>query len=194
MYIPPTFEVTDSDEIFDFIESNAFGQLISLNKGGLFSTHMPFLINEERNVIFGHLAKQNPQYQDIEGQEVMITLDGPHDYISPSWYEKGGVPTWNYQTVHIYGISRIINDALAKKEIINSLTEKYEANFDEPWQPEYNESMLDAIVGIEIEITKIQCKYKLSQNRPVQDQRNVAEQLNMRGSKKLAAAMVNEKL
>ena len=103
MYIPKHFEVTDEDEIFAFIEENAFGQLISHVKGRLFSTHLPFLLSENRKKIVGHLAGKNPQQSELEGQEVLVSLEGPHDYISPAWYSSPGVPTWNYQAVHVYG-------------------------------------------------------------------------------------------
>jgi len=189
MYIPRHFEVTDNEEIFAFIDSNAFGQLISSCQGGLFSTHIPFLVSEDRTRLLGHLARQNPQHLDIEKQEVLVTLEGPHDYISPSWYQSPGVPTWNYQALHIYGACNVFNDSEQVKKIVDSLTRRYESAFQEPWQPQYKASMLSAIVGIEIVISKIQCKYKLSQNRPAQDQKQVVKQLEKQGSHKLAGAM-----
>lgn len=189
MYIPRHFEVTDNEEIFAFVESNTFGQLISSYQGGLFSTHIPFLVSEDKTRLLGHLAKQNPQHLDIEYQEVLVTLEGPHDYISPSWYRSPGVPTWNYQAVHIYGVCNVFHDSEQIKKVVDTLTNKNESAFQEPWQPDYKASMLDAIVGIEIVISKIQCKYKLSQNRSAQDQKQVAEQLEKLGSHELARAM-----
>jgi transcriptional regulator len=189
MYLPPHFEITDSAEIQAFIEANAFGQLISTVDGKLFSTHMPFLANADCTVLLGHLARPNPQLIDINSQEVLVTLDGPHDYISPSWYKTSGVPTWNYQTVHIYGVCKRIDDPQKITDIIHALTAKYESPFESPWQPDYNPAMVGAIVGIAIEITQIQCKYKLSQNRSLQDRQQVIEQLEQRGSLQLATAM-----
>lgn len=189
MYLPTHFEITDSAEIQAFIEANSFGQHISTVDGKLFSTHMPFLANTNCTTLFGHLAKTNPQLIDIDNQEVLITPDGPHDYISPSWYKTSGVPTWNYQTVHIYGVCKRIDEAQKITDIIHALTAKYESAFESPWQPDYNPAMVGAIVGIEIEITQIQCKYKLSQNRSLQDRTQVIEQLEQRGSRQLAAAM-----
>jgi len=194
MYIPEHFKITDQNEIFAFIEANAFGQLISNVDGRHFSTHIPFLVCENRTKVLAHLAKQNPQHAEIEGQEVLITLSGPHDYISPSWYSGPGVPTWNYQTVHVYGQCRVIDDPDRIKKIVNCLTNKYEAGFEKPWQPEYRGTMLNAIVGIEIVISEVQCKYKLSQNRPAQDQKHVVQQLKSAGSDKLAEAMENSQL
>jgi transcriptional regulator len=189
MFIPKHFEVTDSEETFAFIEANAFGQLISSVEGRHFSTHLPFLLSKDRTRIFAHLARLNPQLNEIAGQEALITFSGPHDYISPSWYTGPGVPTWNYQAVHIYGNCKVFTDPDALKEVVDSLTYKYESGFEKPWKPEYKATMLGAIVGVEIEINEVQCKYKLSQNRPTKDQEQVIRQLKNTGSKKLAAAM-----
>ncbi|WP_062061223.1 FMN-binding negative transcriptional regulator [Cellvibrio sp. OA-2007] len=189
MYLPPQFEITDPKEIHSFIEANAFGQLISTVEGRLFSTHMPFLVNADCTLLAGHLAKPNPQLIDINDQEVLITLDGAHDYISPSWYTTQGVPTWNYQTAHIYGICKRIDEPQKITDIIHALTAKYEAGFASPWQPSYPPAALNAIVGLEIKITQIQCKFKLSQNRSLQDRTQVIEQLEQRGSRQLAEAM-----
>ncbi|MCH8105000.1 MAG: FMN-binding negative transcriptional regulator [Proteobacteria bacterium] len=189
MYIPTHFEITDADEIYSFIEANAFGQLISTVEGRLYSTHIPFLLSPGHKQLLGHLAKENPQWKDIDGQEVLITLQGPHAYISPSWYSSPGVPTWNYQAVHVYGTCHAFNDASRLKQLVESLTAKYESTFDQPWQPDYQASMLKAIVGIEIEISELQCKYKLSQNRSSQDRSRVTKALGARGSNQVEKAM-----
>ena len=148
MYIPKAFEITDRQEIDDFIAGNSFGQLVSVCSGELCSTHMPFLLSEDRSRLLGHLARQNPQHVDIENQTVMVTLDGPHDYISPSWYHAPGVPTWNYQSVHLYGSCTVITDSEQIRHIVDSLTGKYESGFDLPWMPEYADAMLRAILGL----------------------------------------------
>ena len=169
MYIPTKFEITNKEEIYKFIQEHSFGQLISLVDKQIFATHMPFYLSEDRSQIFGHLAKQNPQHQELEGQEVLIVLQGPHDYISPAWFDSPGVPTWNYQAVHIYGQCRTFENTAKLKELVEIHTSKYEASSRQPWQPDYNPSMLNAIVGIEVKINKIQCKFKLSQNRSPKD-------------------------
>lgn len=189
MYIPKYFEVTDDAEIAEFIQANAFGQLISNSNGRLFSTHLPFLLSHDNTKLIGHLAKQNPQTQDIEGQEVLVTLQGAHDYISPSWYSTPGVPTWNYQAVHVYGRCTVFSDVDALKQVVDRLTKKYESNFFKPWKADYNPAMLKAIVGIEISMDEVQCKYKLNQNRSADDQLQVIEQLKNNGSVQLANAM-----
>jgi len=194
VYIPKYFEVTDKEEIFAFVESNAFGQLISNVGGKLFSTHMPFLLLDDKTKIIGHLALQNPQHSDLNGQEALITLQGPHDYISPSWYASPGVPTWNYQAVHIYGKASVFSSTEKIKSVVDALTQKYESSFQQPWKPEYKAAMLSAIVGVEITISEIQCKYKLSQNRSAQDREQVITQLNEVGSHELASSMVRNEL
>ena len=189
MYIPSHFEITDENEIFSFIELNAFGQLISSVKGKSFSTHIPFLVSQDKKSLVGHLAKQNPQHLELDSQEVLVTFQGPHHYISPSWYRSSGVPTWNYQAAHVYGVCKVFTDREKIKLLIDTLTEKYESAFEEPWQPTYKASMLSAIVGFEIEIEELQCKYKLSQNRGLEDRERVIKMLEESDSSRLSEAM-----
>ena len=192
MYIPKDFEVTDRNEILAFIKANAFGQLISTVEGRLFSSHIPFVVGNDGQSLICHIAKRNPQWKVIENQEVLIIFQGNHDYISPSWYEAPGVPTWNYQTVHIYGKPQLITDTLKLKRIVEDLTERYESAFDKQWKPEYKETLLDLVIGIEIQISEFQCKYKLSQNRSEDDRKNVIEALQKSGENQLSEAMKNE--
>lgn len=189
MYVPDHFKVADEAEIFAFIDANAFGQLISIDAGRPFASHLPFLIAEDRKSLHCHLARQNPQWQALEGQQVLVTFLGPHDYISPSWYRNAGVPTWNYQAVHIYGTCRVFDAADELASVVEALSARYESAFDQPWQPQYREAMLKAIVGVDIVIDEIEAKYKLSQNRPAADHAGVIEQLDEHGSIELAAEM-----
>lgn len=189
MYPPKYSEETDREAIFSFVEAIAFGQLISSVSGRPFSTHMPFLLSTDKKKLIGHVARQNPQYSDIEGQEVLATFQGAHDYISPSWYSGPGVPTWNYQAVHLYGKCSVFHDTVRLKEVVDTLTHRHESNSLKPWLPEYDASMLKAIVGIEITISDVEGKNKLSQNRSKQDQSQVIEQLRKLGSNELADAM-----
>jgi len=191
MYTPEHFNVTDKEEILAFIKGNSFGQLISLVEAKLFSSHLPFLFNEESQSLLCHMAKKNPQWKNIEKQEILVTFQGPHDYVSPSWYSSAGVPTWNYQSVHIYGNPKIITEKEKLGTIVNELTEVYESAFEKPWNPKYKESILNAIIGIEIKITNIQCKYKLSQNRPKNDRLQIIEEHKKRGSTQLSQATKN---
>jgi len=192
MYIPTHFEVTDKHEALEFINSNAFGQLISTVNGRLFSSHIPFYFDGKEESLICHVAKSNPQWEEIEGKEILATFQGPHDYISPSWYETPGVPTWNYQAVHVYGKAKLITEPCKLKIIVNELARIFESSSKSPWLPEYKESMLNAIVGIEVKITDVQCKYKLSQNRPEKDRNQVIEKLRKRGSIQLSEAMKKE--
>ena len=189
MYIPKHFEITDETEISKFIEANSFGQLLSLIDTEIVSTHIPFLFDAESRVLLAHMAKANPQWQQIQEQKVLVTLQGEHAYISPCWYESAGVPTWNYQAVHIRGIAESFTDPKKLKRMVDKLTEQNESGYPDPWQSDYAASMLRGIIGIEISITSIQCKFKLSQNRSVQDQSNVQEQLTDRGHETLAHGM-----
>lgn len=189
MYIPGNFQITNEAEIIDFINKNAFGQLVSNVKGRLFATHLPVLLSEDKKHLIGHLARANPQHLELDGQEVLVTLAGPHGYISPSWYENPGVPTWNYQAVHIYARARVFDDREKLMGVVEALTMKYEQEQAEPWRPAYNEAMLNAIIGLELEIEEIQCKFKLGQNRVQEDIAGAVKKLRSTGAAELAAAM-----
>jgi len=189
MYVPDHFKISDQEEIFSFLQANAFGQLISLQDKRLTSSHLPFLIADDRKRLLCHLARQNPQWQTLEGQQVLVTFQGAHDYISPSWYQNPGVPTWNYQAVHVYGNCRVFDAADELATVVEALTDRYESSFEAPWEPQYREAMLKAIIAVEIDIDEIQCKYKLSQNRPAEDQQGVIEKLDELGSEPLLQAM-----
>jgi len=188
MYIPKHFNVTEKAEIFAFIKANAFGQLISLVENRLFSSHIPFFLANNDQSLICHIAKNNPQWKNIEEQEVLVTFQGPHDYVSPSWYSSPGVPTWNYQAVHIYGKPELITEKDKLGNFVSELTGIYESELEKPWLPDYKESMLNAIIGIEINITDIQCKFKLSQNRSENDRLQIIEEHNKRGSTQLSHA------
>jgi len=189
MYVPDHFKISDQEEIFSFLQANAFGQLISLQDNRLTSSHLPFLIADDRKRLKCHLARQNSQWQQLAGQQVLITFQGPHDYISPSWYQNAGVPTWNYQAVHVYGNCRVFDATEELAEVVEALSARYESSFESPWEPRYRDAMLKAIIGVEIDIDEIQCKYKLSQNRPAEDQQGVIEKLDELGSEPLLQAM-----
>jgi transcriptional regulator len=189
MYVPSHFSVTEQEEIFSFLDANAFGQLISIADQRLTASHLPFLVTDDRKHLHCHLARQNPHWQTLEDQQVLVTFQGPHDYISPSWYQTPGVPTWNYQALHIYGRCRVFDEPEAIATVVEALSTRYESGFDKPWKPEYRDAMLKAIVGVEIEIEELQCKYKLSQNRPSQDHQPVIDKLDKIGSESLVQAM-----
>ena len=189
MLLPPQFKVDDPDHVFAFLQANNFGQLISVEEGRPVSTHMPFLLSEDRTHLLGHFARANSQWQSVENQPVLITFQGPHDYISPSWYQSAGVPTWNYQAIYLYGECVVHHDNATKAGIVGKLTQFHESGFEKPWQPDYAESMLNGIVGVTVNITEIQCKYKLSQNRSDQDRQGAIDNLQALGSHQVADEM-----
>ncbi len=181
------------DKTISFIRTNSFGQLVSLVEGRLFASHLPFMIADDGSTMLCHLARQNPQWEHIEAQEVLISFQGPHDYISPGWYTSPGVPTWNYQVVHVYGNCSPIHSPDELKAIVERLTQNYESKFQNPWVPKYSEALLKNIVGLEVSVNEIQCKFKLNQNRSEQDRARVTATLDEYGSGKLATAMRENK-
>ena len=189
MYVPKHFSVTEEEEIFSFLDTNAFGQLISIADGRLTASHLPFLVSGNRKYLQCHLARQNSHWQQLDAEQVLVTFQGPHDYISPGWYQSPGVPTWNYQALHVYGRCRVFEEPGALATLVDTLSKRYESGFDKPWKPDYRDAMLKAIVGVEIEIEELQCKYKLSQNRSAQDHQPVIDKLSELGSESLVQAM-----
>jgi len=189
MYIPKLYRVDDQARIFSFVRENAFGQLVSNVNGRPHVTHMPFLLSADESTLSGHLAIGNPQHAELEEREVLITFQGPHDYISPSWYNSPTVPTWNYQAVHIYGRCKVYKTPEKLKQAVDALTAEYEQGFAEPWVPDYKASKLRGIVGVEIKITDIECQFKLDQGQTADEIKNIATQLEARGELELANAM-----
>ena len=189
MYVPNHFSVTETEEIFSFLDANAFGQLISTVDQRLTASHLPFLVSSDRKHLQCHLARQNTHWQHLQDQRVLVTFQGPHDYISPSWYQTPGVPTWNYQALHVYGRCRVFEEPEAIATVVETLSRRYESGFEQPWKPQYRDAMLKAIIGVEIEIEELQCKYKLSQNRSEVDQQGVIDKLDKMGSDSLVDAM-----
>jgi transcriptional regulator len=189
MYIPKYFKVTNVDEISDFIQKNAFGTIVTTELGKPIATHLPLGLKkiEDDYYITGHVAYGNPQWKTFEQcDDVLVMFQGPHAYISSSWYGHEEVPTWNYQAVHVYGKASIVG----KDELIEDLTimlEKYEENREEPvlWDklsPGLLENQLKGIVGFKVKVGEIQAAYKLSQNRNETDYVNIIDQLQSEGN------------
>jgi transcriptional regulator len=184
MYIPKVFKNENREEIEEFIRQNSFGILVSSEDGLPLATHIPIELEEKegRKVLRGHLARANEQWRSFdENKEVLVIFMGPHAYISASWYKSESVPTWNYVAIHVYGKIRIIEEE-ALWLSLKQLVDKYENGSENPLSLEtMSEKMIKnqmkAIVGFEIEITDIQAKYKLSQNRNSEDYQQVVEHL-----------------
>jgi transcriptional regulator len=192
MFIPNHFDANDQAKLAEFLNDNSFGELVSIIDGKPFVTPAAFLFDDEREILSLHIARANLQWQTIEGKQVVFIVNGPHGYISPSWYADAGVPTWNYQAVHFNGTAAVFSEPSRLKSLVNELTARAEKKFPKPWLPSYPESMLRGIVGIEIAVSEIQCKFKLSQNRSVTDQQQSIQALENLGNSGLARAMRKE--
>jgi transcriptional regulator len=182
MYIPKQFNIENEEVIYDFIEKNSFGTLFSQHTGEPYATHLPLLLNKEEGFLYGHFARPNEQWKDIANQKVLVIFQGPHCYISPSWYEiNQAVPTWNYVAIHVYGQLEIVEDEQEVFEALSDMVKKYEKpdssyhleNVDE----NFIKGMSKGIVGFKININKIEGKAKLSQNHPVARQERIIKQL-----------------
>jgi transcriptional regulator len=180
MYVPKKFKESDPIRLNELISSYPFGSLITFDNGRPFASHIPFISDE--NGLLCHLAKANPQCGHLrQRNEVLCVFQGPHSYVSPSWLESPGVPTWNYAVVHVYGVPSTIEATSALASLVERFPRHFEAGSPDPWKPNYDERLLSAIIGIEIRITEIQGKFKLSQNRPLVDRRNVIARLESAG-------------
>jgi transcriptional regulator len=190
VYLPPHFTETRPHVLIGHIERHDFGLLVTHGADGIESSQIPFLVERrgEQIVLQGHLARPNPQIADLAAAaEALAVFTGPHAYISPSWYQAApAVPTWNYATVHAYGAPRLIDDPEWLRSLLLRLSARHEAREAEPWRMEdlpepYVQSMLKGIVGVELAVTRLEGKFKLSQNRPAGDRPRIAEQLEARG-------------
>lgn len=185
MYIHPLNKWEDEPEIVDFIRKNAFATLISQVDGKPWATHLPFVLeknNSGEHVLSGHIAKANQQWKSIsENEDVLVIFQGPHAYISSSWYNHENVPTWNYLAVHISGKIRLIEG----EELMNhlkSLTDIYEEGRPnrvrvETMNENYVAGQLRALVGFEIKIEKVKASAKLSQNRDDENYHHIVQKL-----------------
>ena len=193
VYLPPHFTESRPEVLLAHIERHDFGLLVTNTAangaGGLIASQVPFLV-ERRGadiVLQGHLARPNPQVAALGQGEALAIFAGPHAYISPGWYEAGpAVPTWNYATVHAYGTARPVDDAEWLRRLLQRLSERHEAREAKPWRMDalpgaYVASMLNGIVGVEIAVSRLEGKFKLSQNRPAGDRPRIIAALDARG-------------
>jgi transcriptional regulator len=198
MYVPAHFAV-DEAAVRDLLARHGAADLVTLTDEGLMATMLPFAYVPDggpQGSLHGHLARNNPQWTLPARGESLAIVRGPDAYISPTFYaskaEHGRVvPTWNYVTAHVYGTLIVHDDAEWTESIVRRLTEKHEAGNDHPWSVDdapraYIEGQLRAIVGVELVITRIEAKAKLSQNRPVEDIAGVITGLRDRGDARSA--------
>ncbi len=188
MYIPPKYRNSNLDDVRKFIEDNAFGILISKGSNYPMATHIPLELDKDKqgnDILVGHIAKANPHWKSFESQpEVLAIFNGPHAYISSSWYKEEEVPTWNYIAVHIRGRLEI----LAEEDVLDSLhklVDRYEKDSEDPIKLKdlspKTMRQVKGIVGFKIAIEEIHAAYKLSQGREA-DHPKIIEELRKRSS------------
>ncbi|HEX5339064.1 MAG TPA: FMN-binding negative transcriptional regulator [Gallionella sp.] len=195
MYTPKHFEEPRIEVMHELMRARPLATLVTLSSDGLDANHIPLHLAEAPapfGALRGHVARANPMWRDLaKDVEVLAIFHGPDSYITPSWYatkqETGKVvPTWNYAVVHAYGTLRVIDDADWIRSQLEALTAHNEAGFAKPWAVsdaprEFTGKLLDAVVGIEIVITRLVGKWKVSQNQPAQNQASVIAGLNSSG-------------
>lgn len=203
MYIPAHFAETRPEELHRIIREHPLGMLVTQGNTGLDADHIPFEFEAgvgTHGVLTAHVARANPLWQRCPtGTLVMVVFRGAEAYISPNWYPSKHeahrqVPTWNYEVVHAHGTITVHDDERFVRRNVARLTRRHEAAESKPWKmgdsaPEYIDSLLRNIVGIEIAITSLVGKVKLGQNREVRDRLNAADTLQARGHSEIAEAM-----
>lgn len=203
MYLPPKFSETRREQLFRVIREHPLGMLVTHTSSGLEANHVPFLLDDERGAfgtLLAHVARANPVWREVgEAAEVLVVFRGPQGYISPNWYPSKPethrhVPTWNYEVVHAHGRIHVRDDEKFVRGVVARLTRTHEAGEPRPWKmsdaPEdYIAELLGHIVGIEIELTRVEGKRKLSQNRDARDFDGTVSALEERGREELALAM-----
>lgn len=203
MYIPAHFAETRAEELQRIMREHPLGMLVTHGRDGLDADHLPFELDADagpHGALIAHVARANPLWQRCpSGMPVMVVFRGAQAYISPNWYPSKHethrqVPTWNYEVVHAHGTLTVHDDARFVRRVVARLTRRHEATEPQPWkmgdsEPEFIDAMLRNIVGIEIAITSLVGKVKLSQNREVRDRLGAADTLDARGHNALAQVM-----
>jgi transcriptional regulator len=199
VYVPNSFKEERVSVLHDAIRRAGLATLVSLTDNGLIASHVPLLIDPEPapfGTLLGHLARSNPQARGATGDALAI-FQGPDAYITPSWYatkrETGKVvPTWNYIAIHAYGPLEFIDDPVHTREHITHLTERHEQNRAVPWAPsdapeEFIANQVRKIIGFRVTIDRLEGKWKMSQNRSIEDRIGTAAGLEAEGRRDLAA-------
>ncbi len=191
MYIPAHFLIKNPQDIHTIIQEHPLGALVTLGPDGLDANHIPFEFDPTQGahgLLTAHVSRANPVWEQCQdGADVLVIFRGNESYISPNWYPSKHethrqVPTWNYEVVHVHGRLTVMDEEKFVRRVVARLTREHEASELRPWKmgdspPEYIDGMLRAIVGIEIEIKRIEGKAKLSQNRETRDRLNAADTL-----------------
>lgn len=205
MYIPPHFSQTDPEQLHRILREHPLGVLVTSGPSGLDADHIPFEFDPAAGplgTLSAHVARANPLWQRCpSGTPVMVIFRGGEGYVSPNWYPSKHeahrqVPTWNYEVVHAHGTLTIHDDERYVRRLVARLTRRHEAVEPKPWKmgdsaPDFIDGLLRQVVGIEIAITALTGKSKLSQNKEARDRLNAAETLAGRGNAALGGAMRN---
>jgi transcriptional regulator len=186
MYVPASFSEERLDVLHDVMRRNSFATLVTDGEQGPYATHLPILLATtagQFGTLRAHVAKANPHWGLFNaGKTSLAIFQGPHAYISPSWYvsTSGMVPTWNYVAVHAYGVARIIDDENQLRQLLIETVTAYESSFEKPWSAAADalEKMMRGVVGFEIPIDRLEGKAKLGQNRTDADRRGAIEGLS----------------
>jgi transcriptional regulator len=183
MYSPSYNRLEDRAELLAFMQANSFAVLITGTGGTLHASHLPVMVHEQGQdvVLDMHMAKANAQWKEFFDDEVLVVFSGPHAYVSPRWYvDQERVPTWNYAAVHAYGVPEILAEPKIKYEsqrrLVAALDPQWLPRFD-ALRPEYVDRMLEGIVNFRIPVTRLETRWKLSQNRSRREQELIAAQL-----------------
>ena len=183
MYLPAHFREDDPARIAELIDFHGFATLVSQVAGAPFATHLPLLFDPdagEKGTLYGHFARGNPQGLE-EGAGMLAIFHGPHAFVSPSWYATPGVPTWNYAVVHVRGTLRPIHDPAETLALLDALTQKYDPEVADPQGPVMAEDakrgMLKGVTAFAIDVSAIDAKFKLSQNRSPEDRQRIIARL-----------------
>ncbi|GGA67618.1 negative transcriptional regulator [Edaphobacter acidisoli] len=196
MYIPKTHEETRIDVLQEFMEAHPFATLVTLGSAGLFATHLPVVLDRDGGtlgILRGHISRANRQWRDFSAVvEALVIFSGPHHYITPNWYAekaKSGrvVPTWNYAVVHAYARLAVIEDAAWLLKNVQTLTDVHEVGSPAPWRvsdapEEYIHAIAKGIVGVELTITRLEGKWKVSQNQSAENRAGVVKGLEELGT------------
>ena len=203
MYLPPHFAETRPEELHRIIREHPLGMLVTHSERGIDANHIPFEFDPDKGsngTLLAHIARANPLWIDFpSGADVMVVFRGVEGYISPNWYPSKHethrqVPTWNYEVVHVHGRLRIVDDERFIRGVVARLTRQHEATEPRPWKmgdapKDYMDDMVSKVVGIEVEIIRLEGKRKLSQNRESRDIQSAVTELERRHQTGLAATM-----
>lgn len=183
MYSPAYNQPADRAELIAFLRENGFALLVTGTGGALQASHLPVLVEERGGalVLAMHMARSNPQWREFLDDEVLVVFSGPHAYVSPRWYEqRARVPTWNYAAVHAYGTVTMIDDRAAKQAAQALLVRAYDPEWMGAFErlpADYLQGMLDGIVNFEVKVSRLEARWKLSQNRGRREQELIAARL-----------------